>query len=192
MVPPPSIPPPHHERSRSQPSVGEAGGCQQQEDPSLERNQMRELKKRDQFFRGCIESLMLERKDRITHGGLNRMGETLNKIVMGTELARWLLLKRVHEISARMTLMHLMPGQKLSLEENSMYFVLDGKVRVSSHDQHALEAMKISHNLADMMAKRSNDTPTHIAGQAINKFKVAASTFIIFRKLGHNQSEHRS
>jgi len=156
---------------------------------------MRELKKRDQFFRGCIESLMLERKDRITHGGLHRMGETLNKIVMSMELAKWLLLKRVHEISARMTLMHLKPGQKLSLEENSMYIVLDGKVRVSTHDEHALEATKISHNLTDMMTKRSDDTPTHIAGHTINKFKVAASTFIIFRKLGlnlHNQSEQAS
>ena len=42
------------------------------------------------------------------------------------------------------------------------------------------------------MTKRSDDIPSHIAGQAINKFKIAASTFIIFRKLGlnlHNKAE---
>ena len=128
----------------------------------------------------------MERKDRITHGGLNKMGETLNKLVMNTDLAKWLILKRVHEISARMTLVHLKPGQRLNLEERSMYIVLDGKVRVSTHQQHALEATQMSHNLMEMMAKRSDEVPSHIAGQAINKFKVAASTFIIFRKLGLN------
>lgn len=34
------------------------------------------------------------------------------------------------------------------------------------------------------MSKRANDAPSHVAGQALNKFKVAASTFLIFRKLG--------
>lgn len=67
-----------------------------------------------------------------------------------------------------------------------MYIILDGKVRVSTHYEHALEATKISHNLTDMMTKRSDEVPSHIAGHTINKFKVAASTFIIFRKLGQN------
>ena len=37
-----------------------------------------------------------------------------------------------------------------------------------------------------MISKRANDAPSHVAGQAHNKFKVAASTFMIFRKLGIN------
>jgi quercetin dioxygenase-like cupin family protein len=75
---------------------------------------------------------MLERKDRVTHSGMSRMAETLNKLILNTELSKWLLLKRVHEISARMTLVHLKPGQQLNLEESSMYIVLDGKVRIST------------------------------------------------------------
>ncbi len=71
---------------------------------------MKEQKKKDLFFRSCIESLLLERKDRITHGGMNKMAETLNKLIQKTQLAKWLMLKRLHEISARMTLVHLKPG----------------------------------------------------------------------------------
>jgi hypothetical protein len=83
---------------------------------------------------------MLERKDRVTHGGMIRMEASLNKLIDNTEIAKWLILKRIHEISARMTLMHLKPGQRINLEEASMYIVLDGKVRISNHEQHALEA----------------------------------------------------
>jgi len=77
---------------------------------SFEANQTKEQKKKDQFFKGCIECLLLERKDRITHGGIQKMNETLNKLVCGTEIVKWLLLKRVNELSSRMTLIHLKPG----------------------------------------------------------------------------------
>jgi len=62
----------------------------------------------------------------MTHSGLNKMAETLNKLVGQTDIAKWLLLKRLHEISARMTLVHLKPGQSINLDEASMYIVLDG------------------------------------------------------------------
>ena len=68
----------------------------------------------------------MERKDRMTHSSLNKMAETLNKLVGKTDIAKWLLLKRLHEISARMTLVHLNPGQSINLDEASMYIVLDG------------------------------------------------------------------
>jgi hypothetical protein len=97
------------------------------EDDSIEKkNREKEQRKRDEFYRGCIETLKMERKDRMTHSGLNKMAETLNKLVGQTDIAKWLLLKRLHEISARMTLVHLKPGQSINLDEASMYIVLDG------------------------------------------------------------------
>ena len=38
-----------------------------------------------------------------------------------------------------MTLVHLQPGQILNLEEASMYIVLDGSVRVATHEIYKLE-----------------------------------------------------
>lgn len=78
----------------------------------------------------------MERKDRTTFGGQIKMNETLNKLLMQTAIAKWLLLKRLNEISARMTLVHLKPGQQLNLDEASMYIVIDGKLRVCTHEQH--------------------------------------------------------
>jgi hypothetical protein len=41
--------------------------------------------------------------------------------------------------------------------------------------------------MQEMLMKRAGESASHIAGQTLNKFKVAASTFILFRKLGgHN------
>ena len=95
---------------------------------------MREQKKKDQFFKSCIEALLMERKDRVTNSGMAKMGESLNKLLLSTEIIKWLLLKRVNEISSRMTLIHLKPGQRLNLEESSMYIILDGKLRISTHE----------------------------------------------------------
>ena len=53
----------------------------------------------------------MERKDRTTMSGQNKINETLNKLILNhTELAKWLLLKRVNEVSARWTLVALKPG----------------------------------------------------------------------------------
>jgi len=65
-----------------------------------------------------------------------------------------------------------------------MYIVLDGKLRISTHQEHTLEVTQLSHKLHEMQMKRAGETPTHVAGQTLNKFKVAASTFILFKKLG--------
>lgn len=63
------------------------------------------------FYKGCVEALAMERKDRTTMSGQNKINETLNKLILNhTELAKWLLLKRVNEVSARLTLVALKPG----------------------------------------------------------------------------------
>lgn len=72
----------------------------------------REAKVKENFYKGCVESLLMERKDRTTVSGQNKMNETLNKLLLNqSELAKWLLLKRVNEITARMILISLKPGQ---------------------------------------------------------------------------------
>lgn len=82
------------------------------------------------------------------------MSETLNKLLLNsTELAKSLLFKRVTEISARMILVQVKPGQQLNLDEASMYIVLDGHLRVSTpylmkkemeeqHDPHTNLSLK--------------------------------------------------
>ena len=78
---------------------------------------------------------MMERKDRTTVSGQNKLNETLNKLLLNnTDIAKMLLLKRVNEITSRMTLMHLKPSQKINLDEASLYIVIDGAVRVSTED----------------------------------------------------------
>lgn len=60
----------------------------------------KEQRMKDAFFKGCVESLLMDRKDRTTVGGHNKLNETLNKLLLNnTELAKWLLLKRVNEIT---------------------------------------------------------------------------------------------
>ena len=99
--------------------------------------------------------MQIERKDRITHGGMIKLEASLNKLLANSDIAKWLILKRLHEISARMTLMHLKPGQKINLEESSMYIVLDGKVRISTHEEHALEVTQMSQKLQEALLKRA-------------------------------------
>jgi|APCry1669190288_1035285.scaffolds.fasta_scaffold67204_2 hypothetical protein len=78
---------------------------------------------------------MMDRKDRVTVSGQNKLNETLNKLLLNnTEIAKWLLLKRVNEISSRMTLVHLKPAQKLNLDEASLYIILDGKARIGNEE----------------------------------------------------------
>ena len=79
----------------------------------------------------------MERKDRITVSGQNKLNETLNKLLLNnTDIAKQLLMKRVNEVAARMSMITLRPGQKLNLEEPSMYIVLDGALRIATNDQH--------------------------------------------------------
>ena len=53
----------------------------------------------------------MDRKDRITVSGQNKLHDTLNKLLLvNTDIAKQLLLKRVVEISSRMTLVHLKPA----------------------------------------------------------------------------------
>ncbi len=76
---------------------------------------------------------MMDRKDRTTVSGQNKLNEFLNKLLLNnTEVAKLLLLKRVNEITARMTIMTLKPGQTLSLEDPSMYIVIDGGLRITT------------------------------------------------------------
>lgn len=78
---------------------------------------------------------MMDRKDRTTVSGQNKLNESLNKLLLNnTDIAKMLLLKRVNEISSRMTLMHLKPSQKINLDEASIYIVVDGAVRVGNDD----------------------------------------------------------
>ena len=76
---------------------------------------------------------MMDRKDRTTVSGQNKLNEFLNKLLLNnTEVAKLLLLKRVNEITARMTIMTLKPGQTLNLEDPSMYIVIDGGLRITT------------------------------------------------------------
>ena len=77
----------------------------------------------------------MERKDRITVSGQNKLNETLNKLLLyNTDIAKQLMMKRVNEVAARMSMITLRPGQKLNLEEPSMYIVLDGALRITTND----------------------------------------------------------
>jgi hypothetical protein len=78
----------------------------------------------------------MERKDRTTFSGQNKLAETLNKLLLQhTDIAKLLLLKRVNEITARMTMLTLRPGQTLTVDEPSFYIVLDGALRVATQEQ---------------------------------------------------------
>ena len=51
--------------------------------------QAKEQKLKDQFFKGCIEALLMDRKDRITVSGQNKLHDTLNKLLMNhTDIAK--------------------------------------------------------------------------------------------------------
>jgi hypothetical protein len=94
----------------------------------------RDAKAKQLFFKGCVEALLLDRKDRTTLSGQNKLAESLNKLLLNNcELAKLLLLKRVNEITARMFMISLKPGQFLNLEEPALYIVIDGMARVATH-----------------------------------------------------------
>lgn len=96
----------------------------------------RDQKQKEQFFKLCIEALLMDKKDRTTVSGQNKLAESLNKLLLNhTEIAKWLLLKRVNEITQRMILVTLKPGQHLDLDDSTLYIVIDGMVRVATHDQ---------------------------------------------------------
>lgn len=77
----------------------------------MNKSRILEAKARDAFFKGCVECLQMERKDRTTFSGQNKLAETLNKLLLQhTDVAKLLLLKRVNEITARMTMLTLRPG----------------------------------------------------------------------------------
>ena len=117
------------------------------------------------------------------------MNETLNKLVCGTEIVKWLLIKRVNEMSSRMTLMRLKPGQHLNLQEPMLYIVLDGKVKIATHESFELERAQIAQKIKDILIQRGSDNSTdHIAPSALNKLKIAANTFIAIRKFGTAQT----
>lgn len=75
----------------------------------------------------------MDRKDRTTMSGQNKLAESLNKLLLqNCEIARTLMLKRVSEITARMIMISLKPGQTLNLEEPALYIVVDGMPRIST------------------------------------------------------------
>jgi hypothetical protein len=76
----------------------------------------------------------------------------------------------------------LRPGQTLNLDEPSFYIVLDGALRVATHEQLKEEQEELQRKgLRRSVAPRS----THGGvGGMLNKFKAAASTLITFRKIG--------
>ena len=55
-------------------------------------------------------------------------------LLNNTDIAKQLMMKRVNEVAARMSMITLRPGQKLNLEEPSMYIVLDGALRITTND----------------------------------------------------------
>lgn len=71
----------------------------------------REQKQRDVFYKGCIESLLMDRKDRLTVSGQHKLSESLNKLLLNhTDIIKMLLMKRVNEVSTRMFITTLKPG----------------------------------------------------------------------------------
>ena len=158
----------------------------------LTKAQILETKAREAFFRGCIECLLLERKDRTTFSGQNKLNETLNKLLLNyTELSKLLLLKRVNEISARMSMITLKPGQTLDLDEPSLYIVLDGALRVATHQDLKEEQEELKRRGGRGSLNITGRSTHAVGGGKFNKFKAAASTLMTFRKLGmHGKSEN--